>query len=166
MGLKIFTYNLNDVDQFQHVKKIVSELKDIYKREIINFVLNEIEKLNIDLVQIVLEIDGDFDFTFKVKEDYLLWFSVQSPALTMIFYQYEYYWATKLSYIELEENIYSFLRNVFSGNYWIEEVVENKGKKISSSLHFGKLMKYISLLREEEPMKRIIEGTNLYRDEL
>lgn len=163
------TYNLNNVNELRYIREVTSELDDSYKRKIIDFILDEIEKLNKNLVQVNLEIDGDFDFTFKVKDDYLLWLSIQSPALALTILDYEYHWDMQLSYFRLEEEVFSFLKKIFSGDYWIERVETNSREIIRSSLNLGKnrniLQYYSSSYKKDDLIRHIIEreGVDLYK---
>lgn len=143
-------------------------MKDTYEKKVIDFILNEIEKLNINLVQVSLEIGEGFNFTFTVNDDYFLWFSIQSPTLTITIYEYEYHWDTKLSDFRLEEEIFSFVKKIFSGDYWIERVEASTREIIRSSLNLGKnrniMQYYLSSYKKNELMRHIIEseGIDLY----
>lgn len=168
MESQILTYNLNNIEEFQSVKVITSELKDTYIKKVIHFILDEIEKLNINLVRVSFKIDEGFNFNFTVNDDDFLWFSILGPTLTITIYEYEYYWDTKLSDFRLEEEIFSFLKKMFSGDYWIERVESDTREIIRSSLNLGKnkniMQYYLSSYKENGLFRHLIEseGINLY----
>lgn len=169
MESQISAYNLNNIEELQSVKVLVSELNDTYRRKIIDFILNEAEKLNKKLVQIILEIDGGFNLTFTVNDEHFLWFSIQDPTLKITIYEYEYYWDTKLSRFRLEEEIFSFLKKIFFGDYWIERVETDTGEIVRSSLNLGKnrniMQYYLASDKKNGLFRHLIEseGINLYK---